>query len=772
MLELDGLTRLGRGFRLTLKYSHIRLYALPMNTNYSPVLRRKFCMIAALAAVSIVSAQTSAPVQTADGQSEEDTPVRLSPFVVSAEDEDGYRSEQTLVGSRTSKNLMELPGSISIINQQQIADLNAVEVHEVLQFGVAGVTQNQTINDDVNIRGFRTTFSLRDGVTKTSFKRNPMFDVERIEVIKGPGAMLLGNNSFLGGGVNFVTRKPQHKRASDVQATLSSDNYIRISANTTGPLVDKRNFVVDYRLTVGMLTADKDKEIENEDQQFVGGALSFYFGENTSVLLSAYYQKDDGYFYWEDFLDYTTTLGTAASPITAKLNQYSTKSFSPGRSQNAFWNNQDSFINATFLTKLTENANLRLAYFNSNLVDRRRHVRGITIMADNRTLIRQDIPVSIDAWTNNFQADLTHRLNFRGLTLDSTLGADLLFQYNRQDQAVNNMPTLDTANISWLADDGWFAAPRPGAGLPNTSQNISRPQSISYYFQENLSLLKDRLILVGGYRWFMPSGTDKNNLTGVVTDRPDKTFRTHKYGIVARPIPAVSVYFTDSQNIFPQTGRTDRFQGNDQLGAPLSAQEGKMKEYGVKIDHSLSKQVSVYGSWAWYDMSLTHVRTFGVLPEGNPPGSVGIIESAADLAQGWELEFGGRYSNERGEFNLLATYTDGESQIAVDPKQMAVDFVPQKYSLIARYTWNTGALQGLTLGATYFDQTRKRNASYWIDFPETYNIFARYAWRKHWSVQLNLNNLTDERYIVAIAGNGLVQTEPGFDTKLAIRYIW
>ena len=84
----------------------------------------------------------------------------------------------------------------------------------MLQFGVAGVTQNQTINDDVNIRGFRTTFSLRDGVTKTSFKRNPMFDVERVEVIKGPGAMLLGNNSFLGGGVNFVTRQaPAETRA-------------------------------------------------------------------------------------------------------------------------------------------------------------------------------------------------------------------------------------------------------------------------------------------------------------------------------------------------------------------------------------------------------------------------------------------------------------------------------------------------------------------------------------------------------------------------------
>ena len=116
-------------------------------------------------------------------------------------------------------------------------------------------------------------------------------------------------------------------------------------------------------------------------------------------------------------------------------------------------------------------------------------------------------------------------------------------------------------NPNWAADDAYFANPVGGAGLPNTSQQINRPQSMSYYFQENVSFWKDRIVLVGGKRWFLPGGTDKNNITGVVTDRPDKSFDTYKWGAVFRPIPAVSVYYTDSQNIFLQTGRTDRFQG-------------------------------------------------------------------------------------------------------------------------------------------------------------------------------------------------------------------
>ena len=738
----------------------------------SASLWRKFTTCAAFLAASLTAFAQAAPVPT-EKPKEDPAVVKMTPFVVSSKNDKGYRTEQTLVGSRTAKNLMELPGSISIINKEQMDDLNAVEVHEVLQFGVAGVTQNQTINDDVNIRGFRTTSSLRDGVTKVGFKRNPMFDVERVEVIKGPGAMLLGNNSFLGGGVNLVTVKPSDKPSGDVQTTFSKHNYVRLAANVGGPAYSSDGLKIDYRLTVGYLNADKDKEIENEDQKFLGAGISFYFGSNTSLLINGYYFKDNGYFYWEDFLDYNTTLGATTSPMVAKLNQYSPKGFSPGRSKDAFWKNQDSFVDATFLTKLTENTDLRLYYFGGNLVDRRRIVRGITITADNHTLLRQDIPLAIDNYTNNIQGDVTHKLPLTAFTLDSTAGFDASSTFQRQDQSVNSMPSIDTAAINFSAtDDVWFASPRPGAGLPNTSQSISRPLTLSYYFQENLSFLQDKVILVGGYRWFLPGGTTRNNLTGVVTDNPDKQFKTHKYGIVIRPIKSISAYWTDSSNAFPQIGFTDRFAGNDGLGTPLSTQEGKMKEFGVKVDHNFENGLSVYGSYAHYDMSLTHVRTFGVLPEGIPPGSVGVVESAADLAQGWELEYGMRYSASTGNFDLLGTYADGKSQTAADKTLMAADFVPKKTSLMAKYAWTSGPLEGFMVGATYFDQTKKRNANFWIDFPATYNVFTRYSWGKHWSVQLNLNNITDQRYIVAIAANGLVQTEPGFDGMLAVKYKW
>ena len=727
---------------------------------------------AALLAASVTSVAQTIDEDTDNSKARGEV-IELSPFEVSAEEENGYRSEQTMVGSRTAKSLMEVPASLSIINRQQIDDLNAVEVHEVLQFGTAGVTQNQTINDDVNIRGFRTTQSLRNGVTKTSFKRNPMYDVERIEVIKGPGAMLLGNNSFLGGGVNFVSMKPTHNKTGNAQVTIGNNSYVRFAGNVMGPLVDSENFKIDYRLTLGGLRADKDKEIEEEDQVFVGAGLAFYFGSDTSLLMNGYFFRDNGYFYWEDFLDYNSTVGsTTANPQPAVLNQYSGKKFSAGRGDDALWENADAFVDVTFLHKLTENTNMRLYYFGGNLQDRRRHVRGIRINADNYTLSRQDIPLVIDNVTNNLQGDITHQFETDVFTLSSTAGFDWNSTSHRQDLSVNNPGDIDTRTVDFTADAAYFSQPANGAGLPNTSQGMSRTKSFSYYFQENLSFLDDKVILVGGLRWFQTGGTRENPIANTVTKNSDERFKTHKYGIVLRPIPSISVYYTDAANTFPQNGVTDRFAANDQLGDPLDTQEGTLEEFGIKIDRDFSETISGYGSLVFYDMSLTNVRTFGPLPQATIAGDQGIIQSPGDLADGWEVEYGLRVKSDAGVFDLLGTYAEGNSATAGAGSIPAQDFVPKKISLMGKYEWTSGPLKGFMIGGTYFDQDAKRNSIWTIDFPATYGAFTRYAWGKNWSVQLNLNNITDERHIVAIAANGLVQTEPGFDGKLAVKYKW
>ena len=70
------------------------------------------------------------------------------------------------------------------------------------------------------------------------------------------------------------------------------------------------------------------------------------------------------------------------------------------------------------------------------------------------------------------------------------------------------------------------------------------------------------------------------------------------------------------------------------------------------------------------------------------------------------------------------------------------------------------------------DQTAKRNGNYLIDFPRLFNLFATYRWNKNWETQLNIDNVTDERYIVAIAATGLVQTADLRVARLSVKYSW
>jgi outer membrane receptor protein involved in Fe transport len=285
---------------------------------------------------------------------------------------------------------------------------------------------------------------------------------------------------------------------------------------------------------------------------------------------------------------------------------------------------------------------------------------------------------------------------------------------------------------------------------------------------------------VAGERWFWRNGAIAENVVAnTITKGKDTQYRTHKYGAVVKPFPWLSVYYTDVKNLFPfllaGTGSTasatnaDKFALNDGLGAPFKDSEGTLKEYGVKIDRTLSETVSVYGSLVHFDMARTNVRTTGILPD---TGVIGIIQSAKDTTEGWELDLGFAAKLANGRLDLKATYFDGSSTTAVDPTLEADGFVPTKYSLMGKYTWTGGPLRGLMFGGGVMDQDPKRNGTWEVDFPMIVNLFAGYQWGKHWSTQLNLDNVGDKYYLVAISNAGLSQTAETFRARLAVRYKW
>jgi outer membrane receptor protein involved in Fe transport len=736
--------------------------------------------------ITLLLASNTFAQTTADPADAQEEPVQLSPFVVSEKNDQGYRSQQTLVGSRSAKDLIDLPVSVAIINLEQLNDLGAISVHDALRYGVSGVTQNQSFNDDVNIRGFRAGSPLRNGVERTAGQKStPLYDIERVEVLKGPAAMLNGSNGGIGGSINYVSRKATATPQGEIELSATDAAALRFEANVSGPLVKADDFSLNYRVTFGALNSDEPhgKSIEWEDQQFYGTGLAMYFGNGSSLTLNAYYFVNRDYLYLEDFLDISVPVNPTTKLTDARLNKYSTQEYSPGRQQDAFWPVKNTAVDLTFLSKLTDNGNIRAVYYYGHTDDRRENNRGITVRPDNYTLARQDIRNNNGNEAHSFQLDYLHRLALSWATIDSTVGADGSTSDSWEEQSITFMPDADTRtgvppnDDAWYAqfpnDDAYFIKPRPatvGAPATRTKTHI---RSHSYYFQENISFWKERLILVGGLRWFKPGGTNENLVTNTKTDRPSAGFRVHKYGAVFKILPNLSVYYTDAQNVFPAAaGRTDLVIQADQLGEPFKDSLGKLKEAGVKFDFKLNERVSAYGSAAVFKMEQTNIRTFGTLPSGNQ----GLIQSAKDSAEGWEVDYGMQLKTSSGHADVILTYFNGDSAVADDQGKAYVRqtnaFVPQKFSFFGKYSWTTGSLRGLRIGGGFEIEHDKRYGAFMLDRPLIADAFAGYTWNRRWDVQLNLNNLTNERYIVQVAANGLVQASDTFRSKLTVRYSW
>ena len=708
------------------------------------------------------SAQTLAKDDEKRDKAEDKDLLALSPFLVKGRTDVGYSSQKSVIGSRSVKELIDLPTAITIINRELIDDLAASKLSDVIGYGVSGVIRNQTLSDDSTLRGFRTQFPLRDGTIKFGYIKNQLYDVERIEVIKGPAAMLLGDDTFLGGAVNYISRQPTAKHVGSMHATYGADSYIRLALNDSGPVYKSENFTALYRATVGYTHSDAPRELEGLDDQFFGAALAFYFGNRTTVQINSYRMFDHTYLYWNEFLDRTRT---PASGTFAYINPLSRDELNPARKKDVKADSTETFINATITTRLTENSDLRIFGSFVNHKNDSIFVNWNSLAADNYTLTRRIVYQLFDADHSAIQVDYLHRFERGIFKNELTVGGDLYFVKQIAGVGLATVPgTIDARAKPNLSSDDTILPKIHG----NVSSGYSRVRNMqaTYYVQDNVRLWGEKLALVGGVRWFNPTEYNDNLLSGITTRSQKKTSAGNKYGIVIKPLktPTLSLYATKAANTIPLVGFNT---SNAGVITPLKDQEGKLTEFGIKANHALTDRVSVYGTAARFEMELTNVRTFRV----NPDGTSDSFQSEKNTSKGFELDFGLRVQFESGAIDLIATYMDLDTFDATT-KKPAVSAPENAWSLLGKYTVTSGRLKSLKVGVGTRDEGLKLQRAFYLNHPQTYTAFIGYDVIKNLSVQVNVDNLTDKDYLVAAAGFQFGQKAEPRRIKLMSIYKW
>lgn len=163
------------------------------------------------------------------------------------EAETGFRASSSSTATRGGADLLDVPQSVTVLTAKVLETQQSATVEEALR-NVAGVVVQPATQgaSGFSIRGFGTNAStLSNGLSDPNSYKTNIAGVERIEVLKGPQALLSGANG-LGGTLNIVTKKPTAERIRDVSVSYGSHAERTGTIDLAGAINDSKEF--SYRL--------------------------------------------------------------------------------------------------------------------------------------------------------------------------------------------------------------------------------------------------------------------------------------------------------------------------------------------------------------------------------------------------------------------------------------------------------------------------------------------------------------------------------------------
>ncbi len=226
---------------------------------------------------------------------------------------EGFGFEEIVVTSRKrAESLQDVPDAIATFSAQNIEEAGVATVKDFVSF-VPNLTliqaQNQgTVN--INIRGIGQVRNgeppiamVIDGVQIASPNQitQELYDIERIEVLKGPQGALYGRNA-IGGAINIITRQPTNEYEHFLRVTAANGFDIKVQGGSSGPIVeDKLLYRIagsyqDFDGVINNVTLDKD--VDFLEDKNVRGRLLFLPTDNLTFDLRLSYSKFDGGASW------------------------------------------------------------------------------------------------------------------------------------------------------------------------------------------------------------------------------------------------------------------------------------------------------------------------------------------------------------------------------------------------------------------------------------------------------------------------------------------
>jgi catecholate siderophore receptor len=202
----------------------------------------------------------------------------------------GYRATRSSTFIKTDTPIRQVPASVTVVPAQVMQDQAMQSMGDVFRY-VPGVLmhQGEGNRDQVILRGNSTTADFFvDGVRDDAQVFRDLYNLERVEVLKGPGGMVFGRGGA-GGVVNRVTKRPVFGHVGEASVTLGSYNQLRGTIDVGSRLGDS----AAWRLNAIAESADSFRDGAALKRYAVNPTATLVLGERTLVTLGYEHLRDE-----------------------------------------------------------------------------------------------------------------------------------------------------------------------------------------------------------------------------------------------------------------------------------------------------------------------------------------------------------------------------------------------------------------------------------------------------------------------------------------------
>ncbi|WP_292020492.1 MULTISPECIES: TonB-dependent siderophore receptor [unclassified Brevundimonas] len=475
-----------------------------------------------------------------------------------------YRTDKTTIG-KTVENPLDIPQALQILNAELIEDQGARDITDLYR-NISGVTFFSYAG--VTFRGFRQDEAYFDGVRGNpfiGFAVPQLFNIERVEVLKGPAGMLYGPGSP-GGMINYVSKTPSNVFAGEVKGVIGDYDRVGVSGEVTGP-VDRAGRIT---ARAGVFYEERDSFRVNAGSRNLigdlGGGIALTNRTDLTLQASVYDQTLPGNRLRGVPVDMD---GNFLTDITWNHNEptdFATLEAQVYQARLASQVADNVRFDAT--ARYSESSERQNYHEPRGVIDTDRDGRLDAVRRQFRDQYRDADSLSLAA---NLVADVRAvGLNHRILFGADWAREDLLFKSRTAAQANlgGPVPNLSLFNPVY----GLTGAANYNLDALPLSRSDDRSIRGGVYLQDQVRF-GERLIALAGVRW--DRFQDDNRISGVDFEDSQATYRL---GLIFKPRQDISTYLSWSDTFEPQAAGSQ----NADVGGPFAPVTGTQVEAGVK----------------------------------------------------------------------------------------------------------------------------------------------------------------------------------------------